>query len=305
MAPAEISSSETAAFGALVARYTPGMAPPPPPPDGWNILAWSYRHLSAGRSKIAAAVSAESRGAESHLRSRARSVPRAPLQRQSALAQQLIAVGLASSDSSIFADDGAAAAIGADAAACLIDLVMVACCLDCPVPLNLLMRLLSSGEVLGLEAINDMFQDLDLFRWRMADGEGAEFLISPRLQLEAELVCSRRIADPEREIGYLLKLIRGVRPSGVNRSAELNFILDLLQRLDRKGPRKDAYRTGYLRFADALRELRERHGVLDAVLMHRECIFRRQAIFSLDAPNAVEEMPETERLAILDFSRAK
>lgn len=302
-APAEISSTEASAFDTLVAQYAPGTPPLRSPPDGWNILAWSYRHLSAGRSKIAGAVSAESRVAESYLRNRARSMPRSHLQRQSALAEQLIAAGLASKDSSIFADDEAAAVVGADAAGRLIDLVMVAGRLDCPVPLNLLMRILSAGEVIDLASVDYLFRDLDLFRWRIPDSEGAELLISPRLQLEAELVCLRRIADPEREIGYLLELIRSVRPSGVNRSAERNFVLDLLQRLDRDGPRGNAYRAGYLRFAEALRELRERHGVLDAVLMHRECIFRRQVIFTLDAPDAAYEMPEADRLAILDSAR--
>lgn len=303
-APATLSSAESRDLEQVVARFSlTQSAGEASPPEGWNALAWLYRHLSAGRQRIAAGISSEARVAESAVRERARSAPRAS--GRSALADQLIAAGIAEQSTQLFDNDEALAATGEDAAARLIDLVMVAGRLSCPVPLNLLMRVISDrSDGLGVEGVAHLFQDLDLFRWRAADAEGTELLISPRLQLEAELICQRRLADSSREIDCLIELIKGVRPSGVDRNIERTFVLDLLQKLDRDGPRGQAYRRGYLRFADALEDLRKKAGVRDASLMLRECVFRRQAIFSLDGYNSTEEMDEDTRLKVLDSARA-
>ena len=99
-----------------------------------------------------------------------------------------------------------------------------------------------------LDQIIYLLADLDLFRWD-EDGEGSDFLISPRIQLEAELICRRRLS-PDQEIERLIDLIGSVR-FGVDKRAEHTFLLDLLFMIDRNGPRKEAYRSGYLRFADA------------------------------------------------------
>jgi hypothetical protein len=303
-APANISATESSALSSLVSRFGhTGSLVASTPAEGPSILAMLYRTLSAGRERITAGVSGEARAAESWVRERARRAP--AHSHRSALADQLIAAGIADPTLALFRDDERLAALGQDAAGRLIDYVMAAGRLSCPVPFNLVMRVLGqSTHSIEIDQVVHLFADLDLFRWRAADSEGSDLLISPRIQLEAELICRRRMGDRAQETQRLIELIRCVKPTGVDRTAERNFLLDLLQKLDREGPRGNEYRSGYLAFADALQDLRERNGVLDAALMVRECVFRRQAVWSLDGRDPVEERTEEERLDILNTARA-
>ncbi|WP_285278193.1 hypothetical protein, partial [Klebsiella pneumoniae] len=123
---------------------------------------------------------------------------------------------------------------------------------------------------------------LDLFRWDTSDAEGHEYFIHPRLRLEAELICRRRLSERSKEIGYLLQLIKSVRYSSTDRRSEITFILDLLIKMQKEGPRKNAYQDGYLDVANALTELRTKHNIIDASLMLQESVFRRSAVHASD-----------------------
>lgn len=266
--------------------------------DTNSIFAMLYRRLPVSRHQLAAGVSSEARAAEGMVRERAKQAPR-PAANLSPIAQQLIELGIASETAPLFEDDEKLAALGWDEAGRLIDYVMAAGRLDSDVPVNLLFRVLGHASRLHPEQFSHLLADLDLFRWRQ-DEEGSDFLIAPRIQLEAELICRRRLT-PEQEIERLIELIRGVR-LGVDRSMESSFLLDLLFKLDRNGPRQEAYRSGYLRFADALKELREHNGIFDADIVLRECVLRRRAIFqSQGGPDSGGT--EDEHLAILDEAR--
>jgi hypothetical protein len=301
-APADISLNERTALASLVSRFGHQKSNTQALADDKSILAMLYRSLSPAREHITAGITGEARTVESVVRERARNFPRTA--RRSALADQLIELGLAEPSTPLFEDDEQLAGLGQDAAGRLIDYVMVAGRLDCPVPLNLIMRLLNQSTT-GIE-INQLaylFAELDLFRWVATDAEGTAFLIKPRLQLEAELICRRRLADTKLESERLIELILGVRATGVDRIVERTFLLDLLQKLDREGPRGTEYRHGYLAFADALAELRLHRGLRDAALMLRECVFRRQAVWSLDGRDQVDEISDEQRLSILNSAR--
>ena len=261
-----------------------------------SVFAMLYRNLPASRERLAAGVSSEARVTEGVVRERARHVPR-PSTQISSLAQQLIDLGIASPSSQIFSEDEKLGSLGLDESGRMIDYVMVAGRLNCAVPVNLLFRVLGHTDSLDLDQITYLLDDLDLFRWR-EDGEGSDFLISPRIQLEAELVCGRRLIR-DQEIERLLDLIRYVR-TGLDRNAERSFLLDLLFKIDKNGPRKEAYRSGYLRFADVLKELRERHRMCDPDLVLRECVFRRRVI---QLQNSETFGTDMERFAILDEAR--
>lgn len=303
-APAAISDGELSDLRALLARFAPDL--PEPRRHGaeeGNALAMLYRSIAQGREHIRSRVNAEARFAEQGIRQRALRAPRPPARSQ--LAESLIAAGIAPETSSLFAEDEPAAALGLDAAGRLIDYVMVPGRLNCPVPLNLLMRMLMRhSSALELEQILHVFADLDIFRWHSSNNEGAELLISPRLQLEAELICRGRLGDVHTETQRLVELIGAVEASGVDRETERSFLMDLLQKLDRHGPRKDAYRDGYLDFAQALTRLRTERGVVEGPLMVRECIFRRQAIWAQDGWYQASSMDEDRRLGILDEARS-
>lgn len=301
-APGDITAQEIEDLRNILQRFAPDLNVSVASEDRHSVLAMLYRSISHGREHLRARVSAEARSVENQVRERAKRVP--TTNKRSHLADQLIAIGIASEEVAIFTEDTEAASIGHDAAGRLIDYVMVPGRLNCPVPLNLVMRVLgqNSGS-LEVDQVLHLFSNLDLFRWHSANAEGSELLISPRLQLEAELICRSRLGDRNHEIGRLIDLISNVRPSGVDRQVERNFLLDLLQKLDRDGPRADEYRQGYLAFAETLTNLRQQNGVLDAPLMVRECVFRRQAIWSQDGSNAVVDLSEDEKLRILDDAR--
>ena len=298
-APASVSNAESSAFRELLNRFGQDLLPPYiPDPKTDSIFALVYRRLSVSRQRLAAGVSSEARAAEGMVRERAKQAPR-PAANFSSIARQLIDLGLISETAPLFEDDEKLAALGSDEAGRLIDYVMAAGRLNIAVPVNLIFRVLGHTGGLDLYQIHHLLADLDLFRW-IQDEEGSDFRIAPRIQLEAELICSRRLM-PDQEIERLIELIRGVR-LGVDRSIEKSFLLDLLFKLGRNGPRKEAYRSGYLRFADALKELREHNGVFDADIVLRECVLRRHAVSqSQGGPDSGGT--DNEHLAILDEAR--
>ena len=295
-APAHVSEAERAEFTKLSNKFDLPLYVADT--DTNSIFAMLYRRLPVSRHQLAAGVSSEARAAEGMVRERAKHAPR-PAANLSPIAQQLIELRIASEAAPLFQDDEKLAALGWDEAGRLIDYVMAAGRLNSDVPVNLLFRVLGHASRLHPEQFSHLLGDLDIFRWRQNE-EGSDFLIAPRIQLEAELICRRRLT-PEQEIERLIELIRNVR-LGVDRRMERSFLLDLLFKLDRNGPRKEAYRSGYLRFADALKELREHNGVFDADIVLRECVLRRRAIFqSQGGPDSGGT--EDEHLAILDGAR--
>lgn len=255
-----------------------------------NIFALLYRHLSMSRARIIDGITSEARNAEQVVRIRAKTMPFVS-KPSYALAEKLIALGLGKTTIQVFEDESAEVTeAGLDAAGRLIDLVMVAGRLDCPVPLNLLLRALSSSNMLlDYVQVSYLFEELDLFRWTVSDAEGNEYLVQPRLRLEAELICRRRLSERSKEIECLLQLISSVRCTGADGRAELSFLLDLLGKMQREGPRKKAYQSGYLEVAKAITELRERNDVLDASLMLQESVFRRAAVQASDNREIADE----------------
>lgn len=294
-ASASVSQAELSTFKELLSNFGDDLLPSYTPLTTDSIFALIYRRLPASREHLAAGVSLEARTTEGVVRERAQDVPQ-PSTELSPIAQELIRVGIASPTSQLFETDEKLAALGLDEAGRLIDYVMAAGRLNCPVPVNLLFRVLGQTGGLHLDQITYLLAELDLFRWQ-EDEEGSDFLISPRIQLEAELICRRRLT-PDREIQRLLDLIGSVR-YGLDEKSELSFLLDLLFKIDRNVPNKDVYRSGFLRFADALKELREHNRISDPDLVLRECVFRRRVVQNERDSNRTDE----ERFAILDEAR--
>lgn len=297
-APDRVSKDEYSAFEGLLTEFSDIRLPSCPTFTTDSVFALLYRSFPHSRERLATGVSAEARSTERVVRDRAQQVPRSPAD-LSPLAQQLIQLGLASPASPLFEEDERLAALGSDAAGRLVDYIMVAGRLYSAVPVNLVFRVLGQTEVLHQDQIDYILSDLDLFRWQ-EDEEGSDFLIAPRIQLEAELICRRRL-NQSQEIERLIDLIESVRP-GLDHSTERSFLLELMYKIDRNGPRKEAYGAGYLRFADALRKLREQNGISDPDLVLRECVFRRRAVRRLQNEYDANGSGN-ERLAILDEAR--
>lgn len=267
--------------------------------DGANVFALLYRGIAASRPRLASGLGGEARFVESALRQRARE--QRPTRPKSALALKLVAAGLHKGEETLL--QGVEEAVGDHGApGRLIDYVMVAGRIDVGVPLNLLMRALRTRvKELDFDQIADLFGGLDLFRWRPGNEERTELLVCARLRLEAELICRRRVGGTDREVECLVDLIEAVRPSGVDEDSELRFLLDLLQRVDRDGPRGKAYAAGYRRIAEALTTLRVSHGIEDASLMLQESNFRRAWLW---ADGGLEPISANDRDLVLDQARS-
>jgi hypothetical protein len=304
-APAKLSQDELDALKSLIKKFLPLQYKDiNVEEENKYILAFLYRHLSMSRARIIDGITNEARNTEQTVRIRAQSMPRSD-NPQYALASQLIALGLGTVTSKLFEDE-IKDEPELDSAGKLIDFVMVAGRVDCPVPLNLLLRALNSSDKnLNYVQIAYLFEELDLFRWHVADAEGNELLVQPRLRLEAELICRRRLAERDKEIDYIVCLIESVRTSHVDGRSEISFLLNLLNKLQKDGPRGNAYRLGFLRIANALTTLRVKHDVKDASVMLQESSFRRSAIFISDQENtdSTNKISEENRASILNEAR--
>ena len=261
-----------------------------------HILPFLYRVLPASRPRIGAGLGAEARAAEQKIRSRSRqSRPVRPITQ---LHQQLIEKGWAPEEAPLFNERQAELLQqdGEDVAGRIIDLVMVAGSLNSPIPVNLLVRAVTKeSQAVDLSPIADLFRDLDLFRWEPTDPEGRELLVTPRLPLEAQLICHRRLGGPESESNRLLDLIGAVR-TGIDGRYEIQFLRDLLQQVGADGLRGQRYKHAYVAIARELTKLRRKYSVVDARLVLQESAFRRSAV----RHNAVDD---SEVLPLLEEAR--
>ncbi|SMC50951.1 hypothetical protein SAMN02746065_103117 [Desulfocicer vacuolatum DSM 3385] len=261
-----------------------------------NVLAALYRVLPASRAKFIQGLGCEAQVAEGDIRERGKI--RKKQMGHSNLAEQLIAAGLANGQNTLLDQciDDALENID-DSAGKLIDYVMVPGRINCSVPINLLIRAVSTNsEKIDLNTIARMFSGIDLFRWRRSDQEGEDFLISPRIQLEAALICRRRLVNPLVQGERLVALIEAARLSWDAGGAERRFLIDLIQKFGPDGPEGNYFKNSYLDAARALTNLRQRFSILDPSLMLQESALRRAAI----RLNTIEE---SEQSTILDEAR--
>lgn len=288
-APAMLSQSEQSNLEDLLGNY---LNVTQLDDQDQHFLGFLYRHLPASRPRIGSGLGAEARAAAQLLDERGRQ-PRAvrPINQ---IHQQLIDKGFVSSYQSIFNDrqpDPLEESGGR-----MIDIVMVAGRLNCPIPVNLLLRAVSGKQqLIDSTLVSGLFGDLDLFRWKSRDSKGTEWLVSPRVLLEAELICQRRLGNSQAEANVIVDLIGSVR-QGIDDAHEREFLLNLLRHIGRDGPYGDLYKHSYVDFARKLTELRERFKVVDARLMLQESAFRRSAVRE-------GEVDDDQRFALLEEAR--
>ena len=263
--------------------------------EGNHFLAILYRHLPASRPRIGSGLGAEARATARLLDQRGSQPHAVPVINQ--LHQQLIDKGYVSAyQPTLNVRKGDRLEDHEGSAGRIIDMVMVAGRLNCPVPVNLLIRAVSDQyHRVDATLVSELFRDLDLFRWRSNDSEGNEWRVLPRLPLEAQLICERRLGSSLAEARVLVDLIAAVR-LGFDDAHEREFLLNLLQQIGRDGPRGNAYKSSYVEIARKLTELRNRFNVIDASIMLQESAFRRSAIRE-------EEVQDDQRIRLLEEAR--
>ena len=291
--PAELDEGETSDLAQLVRRWT-GVASKAA--DSEYLLPAIYRMLPEVRPILAAGLAKEATAAEDALRSRGTEVSRTPPIAGGALGEALIKAGLVDPKTLLEQKIDDFLGVMSDAASKVIDLVMVPGKLACWVPLNLLMRAVGGSESRGDVAA--LFSDIDLFRWSTNDED--DVLVHPRLRVEADLICARRLGAAQAEAEVALRLLAHASPSMYG-SCERRFVLDLVHKLGPDGPFGRRYAGRYLDIARALTEMRERRGVKDPSLMLQEATLRRATLRLRVFRDA--EIPEFDPAAILEEAR--
>ena len=298
--PAELDDAESASLAALVEKWT-----------GFNLRAAGskyllpavYRILPDVRPRLAAGLAREALVAEDEMRVRGTRTRAAPPKPASVIGEALVEAGLV--DPKALLDQKLDDFLGAmsDAASKAIDLVMVPGKLDCPVPVNLLMRAVGGSE--SLVDVNALFSGIDLFRWSQNDED--DVFVHPRLRIEAELICARRLGTSQAEAAVALRLIASASPSSHGR-CERRFVLDLVHRLGPDGLYGRKYANQYLDIARALSDMRIKRSLRDPSLMLQEATLRRRvfrdapALPELDSAEILEEARQIVDFALDEFS---
>lgn len=293
-APNQLSSKEQKSLTTILKSFLPEQ-PSPQTFSNFHMLAFLYRFLPLSRERIASGLGTEARSTEHQLRIRGKKV-RPPIP-DTVMATKLVEAGFLESYEPIFSGEQIDVLESNDEPGRIIDFVMIAGSLNCYIPVNLLLRAVTDSiPGANIALIADIFRDLDLFRWKWADNEQSELLVLPRLRLEAELICRRRLGTPEKEAERLIELISAVRGGGIDSDHERLFLLSLLQQVGDDGPRGIRYQRSYVQIARCLTRLRQKHGVVYARLMLQESAFRRTAV-------RLNVVDEDERLTLLEEAR--
>jgi hypothetical protein len=294
-APAELSGEEQTRLTKLAAHFSPASTVSATQP---HALARFYWDLPGSREHLSRGLGQEARATEIALRSRG--MARRPVREIGDIGAALIRAGYAAPTATVLRDSNSDldSPDANSAAGRVIDYVMAVSRLYKAVPVNLLLhavmdKALTSEEGVGIDVIRDLFQDQDMFRWYFGDDEGEELLVGARLQLEAELICNRRMGGPQGETVRLLELVRSSYRAGPEGHEETKFLTDIVYAMGPDGPFSERYKDSYADLARALSTLRERNGVFNARLMLQEATLRRHYI-------RTNTVPREEKTILLD-----
>ena len=287
--PAKLDKTESEALSILVVNWTGANLHTA---NSEYLLPAIYRILPEVRPQLAAGLAREARAWEGDLRLRGKTERTTPPESENALGQAIIDAGLIDPKTLLEQKIDDLLGIMTDTASMVIDYVMVPGKLDCPVPVNLLMRAVGSSE--NLVDIVALFSGIDLFRWSSNDED--DVFVHPRLRIEAELISARRLGTAQAEINVALRLLANANPGNFG-NCERRFVLDLVHKLGPDGPFGRRYAKYYLEIGRTLSEMRNKRGVRDPSLMLQEATLRRRVL----RDNA--EFPDTDAATILDEAR--
>lgn len=276
-APALLTRTEQDQLIALAGKYAPeASAKVAAHAASEHALVRFYWDLPASRGRLAAGLGKEARSVERELRIRGpRQQAETPL---GDLGRALVAAGFDTPSRPIMASEQESL-LGNTAADKIIDYVMVASRLYQPVPVNLVLRAVSGADQrLDLSLLHQLFEGFDLFRWRFADEEGRDLLISSRLQIEAQVICDRRLGGALAEARRIAELIGYAYRASEEGGEEARFLADVVFSLGPDGPFGDRYRDAYAEVARALTRLRTARGVTNPRLMLQESVLRRSYV---------------------------
>ncbi len=272
-----------------------------------HALAKFYWSLPESRGGIADGLSKEARALETALRIKG-TRPRRKMD-LGALAVALVAAGYGEPEEAFFPPSFPASEIDLTSpAARVIDYVMTTSRLYRAVPINLLLRtvlLQKDDEILisvDVETLRDLFVGEDMFRWQYGGKDESELLVSARLQLEAELVCNRRLGTPHAEATRIIELISKAYNASREDGEESHFVTEIVFALGPDGPAGERYKDAYLDVARCLTDLRKKNGVLNARLILQESALRRAYVRTHDLAPDKKAMALVEATQAVDYA---
>ncbi|HHA2976012.1 TPA: hypothetical protein ACOFD8_003399 [Stenotrophomonas maltophilia] len=280
LANSQLSKRENDALQELKVRFE--LTDAPNRANNENTLAKFYWTIPSSRGTIAHGLGKEANSVELELRRRGSK--RRSVDVLNAVALALVDAGFPPPTRKLLADDGGSEENGHNSAAArIIDYVMVSSRLYKGVPVNLLLRAVSespnsNGYGIDQELILELFDGHDLFRWELVGNAQSELVVSSRLQIEAELVCNRRLGSPSKEAKRIIELISRAYHADVEDSEESRYVADIVYAIGPDGPEKQRYKPCYLDIAEALTSLRTKGGVKNARIMLQESVLRRNYI---------------------------
>jgi hypothetical protein len=261
-----------------------------------SFLAALYRLLPETRRGIQRGLVLELRGAEATMERRAAAIGDTRLaaggtvladaMRRAGLMPPLLAPGATregDTSQATFADRSTAER--------LTNMVVAAGQHDVNVPLELV--LCAVGRE-GALAIVELIKQVDIIRWY--EDENGEQMLGLRTALEGRILASAEFGSPRVEWEALAELLRELRPRPGFGGPEVQFAIDLLQKVGPQSQERERYVAGYLIFVEALREARSATGHDHPRLLLAEANLAREFAKWNQAPQG--RLTREERLAV-------
>lgn len=306
VAPGRMSEAETAAlsrwladFGIDVAEADASFIAQHP-----AFLGVLYRLLPDSRRKLKDGLALELRTAESKMEQLSRDrrgQESEEISGMTAVGAALAAAGVSlpdflprSHDESAVADIDFADRSTAER---LTSLVVVAGRRGLRIPLELALRVLGRE---GSESVVEVVKQFDIIRW--SDDEVGDQFLGTRNALEAELLGQADLPDVRGEIAAIAELLRSIKPRPGAGGVEVEFAVDLLNRLRPDTAEGARFIPHYLDLVAALRDQRNMPGRTHPRLVLYEANFARKWVMWAqehdegDPGDRLQELTEASRL---------
>ncbi len=302
--PGTLDAEEARRVEAWLGRYSISIAERDRPllQRDASFLAALYRLLPESRRGIQSGLVLELRGAEATMERRAAAIGDVrsaeggtvlgDALRRAGLLTPLLAPASSSeagADQMSFADRSTAER--------LTNMVVAAGQHDVNVPLELVLRAVGRE---GALAIVELIKQVDIIRW--TEDENGEQILGLRTALEGRILAASEFGTPRVEWEALAELLRVVRPRPGFGGPEVQFAIDLLQKIGPQSQERDRYVSAYLVFVEALREARGSGGQDHPRLLLAEANLAGE--FAKWNQGSQRQLARDERLAIFREAEA-
>lgn len=260
-----------------------------------SFLAALYRLLPESRRQIRRGLVLELRTAEETIERRSSSMGATHDGGGTLLAEALRRAGLLTP---LLAPPTRELAVGQDVAFAdrstierLTNMVVAAGQHDVNVPLELVLRAVGRE---GAMAIVELIKQIDIIRW--FEDESGEQALGLRTSLEGRILADAEFASARSEWDAIAELFRELRPRPGFGGPEVQFAVDLVQRIGPQSDSRNQYLPTYLSFVEALREARLTSARSHPRLLLAEANLAREYVKWNQSPTG--RLTREERLAV-------